>query len=132
MYVGRQTITHSRVALGEHNEVKFMKTLSKTHSIRNILVVVAVSAVMLPVFALASTPKIGITYDAAELESTQGQERLYQRLQQAAHKLCGSTDLHVTGKLAGKVANEECYEGTLTAAVERLDKPAITALHTTP
>ena len=107
-----------------------MKTLSKTNTIRNMLVVVAVSTVILPVFVLASTPQIGITYTATELQSTQGQERLYARMKHAAHQLCGSTDLHLIGKLDNKVANEECYQETPTAAVERLDKPSITALHT--
>lgn len=106
-----------------------MNILSKTHSIRNMLMVVAVSTVMLPVFVLASTPQIGISYDKAELQTVQGQHRLYERMKQAAHELCGSTDLHLTGKLENKVANEKCYEGTLTAAVERLNQPAITALH---
>ena len=106
-----------------------MKTLSKTHPVRNILVVVAVSAVMLPVFVFAATPQVSITYDKTELQTVQGQERLYEEMKQASRKLCGSTNLYVTGTVTRTTANEECYVGTLTAAVERLDQPAITALH---
>ena len=107
-----------------------MKTLLIAHSIRNMLMVVAaVSAMTLPLFASASTSNINIAYDRTELDSTQGQERLYARMKSASRELCGSAQIRVTGSLDKSAGNEECFNGTLTAAVQRLDNSAITALH---
>ena len=108
-----------------------MKTLPNTHSIRNtIIAVAAVSAIALPLLASASTPNISVAYDKTELRSTQGQLRVYARLQNASRELCGESNILLAGGSLGRsVANEECYAGTLTAAVERLDNDAITALH---
>lgn len=108
-----------------------MKTILKTRSIRNTLMVLAaVSAITLPMMASASTANVSIAYDKSELESVKGQKRLYAKLKNASLELCGSTEERITGSLTGAVENTECYEGTLTAAVKRLDHPAITALHT--
>ena len=108
-----------------------MKTLPNPRSILSTLVVLtAVSALALPLAASASARNINISYDKAELETRQGQERLYKRLQSASRELCGETNLKLTGSLEDSVGNKQCYEGTLTAVVERLDHDAITALHT--
>ena len=107
-----------------------MKTLSNARSIRNTLMaVVAVSAMTLPLLASASTSQISVAFDPTELNSAQSQERLYKKIKYASRKLCGSTRFQITGSLRRSVANSECYEGTLTAAVRRLDNDAITALH---
>ena len=107
-----------------------MKTTLKTRSIRNTLMALAaVSAIALPMVATASTNNVAIAYDKTELESAKGQKRLYAKLKTASLKLCGTSEERITGYLMGSVANSDCYEGTLDAAVERLDHPAITALH---
>ena len=107
-----------------------MKTFSNARSIRNTLMaVVAVSAMTLPLLASASISKISIAFDPTELNSAQGQERLYKKMKIASRKLCGSSNIQVTGSLRNSVGNSECYDGTLTAAVQRLDDDSITALH---
>ena len=111
-----------------------MKTLPTARTIRNkIILVAAVSAMALPLFASAGNNDtdgaVGIVYNKADLASTTSQADLYARLQAASRKMCGSSNLIVTGSLSRSVGNQECYEGTLTAAVERLDNSEVTALH---
>ena len=108
-----------------------MKAIHKTRSIRNTLMALAaVSAMATPLMTTASTANVSIAYDKTDLESVKGQKRLYAKLKNASLKLCGSDEERITGSLTGAVENSECYNGTLTAAVKRLDHPAITALHT--
>lgn len=108
-----------------------MKTILKTRSIRNtIIALAAVSAMALSMMATASTANVSISFDKTDLESAKGQKRLYTKLKNASVKLCGSSEERIAGSLTGAVENSECYYGTLTAAVKRLDHPAITALHT--
>ena len=106
---------------------EFMKTRINSRTIRNTLI--AVSAMTLPLMASAS-PNISVSYEKAELKSSHGQKRIYQQMKTASRKLCGSTSMKEAGSLAASAANGDCYEGTLTAAVQRLDNKAITELHT--
>ncbi len=112
-----------------------MNTLSTARTIRNTIIsVAAVSTMALPLFASASVSNnaggaVNVVYNKADLVSTANQEDLYARLQDASRKICGSSNIIITGSLRRSVGNTECYNGTLTAAVERLDNAAITALH---
>ena len=103
-----------------------MKTRINTRTIRNTLI--AVTAMTLPLMASASS-NISVSFAKSELESTQGQQRIYEQMKTASRKLCGSTSIQLTGSVDTAVANEECYEGTLTAAVQRLDNRNISNLH---
>ena len=111
-----------------------MNTLQTTRSIRNILIsAAAVSAITLPIFASASvnldsSDSIRVAYDSTELASNRGQAELYEKLQNASRKICGSADIYI-GSLHQSVGRSECFEDTLTAAVERLDHPGVSALH---
>lgn len=108
-----------------------MKTLQTTSLIRTTLLAVAVvSAMSLPLIASASSSQVNIGFDRTELESPQGQKRLYAKMKNASRQLCGSTNIQITGSVAKSAGYNSCYSGTLTAAVERLDNDAITALHT--
>jgi UrcA family protein len=107
-----------------------MKSFLKYRSIRNsLLTTAAVTAMTLPLLASASIPNIAVSYDQAELNSKIGQQRIYNQLKSASRRLCGSTDIRLVGSLRRSNGNEQCYEGTLTAAVQRLDNDGITALH---
>ena len=109
-----------------------MKTLSTAHTLRNtIIAVAAVSAIALPLFASASTGNnaVGVEFNNAELVNNSTHAELYARLQNASQKVCGSSSLNITGSVRRSSGIQECYEGTLTAAVERLDNTEITALH---
>lgn len=56
-------------------------------------------------------------------------EAIYGKLKVRSQQVCGSSDLKVAGGLTQSRKVDECFEGTLTAAVNRLDDPAVTALH---
>jgi len=108
-----------------------MKTLPDTRSFRTvILAITAITAMTLSSIVSASVSNIVVSYDKTDLKNHRGQVIVYQKLQNASRQLCGSSNVRVTGSLMRATANQECYEGTLTAAVQRLDHPAITALHT--
>ena len=109
-----------------------MKTLPTTRSIRNTIIsVAAVSAMALPLFASASVNNTtgGDFFTRSDLAGTTSNEELYVKLQNASRNICGSSRIIATGSLRRSVGNQECYEGTLTAAVERLDNAEVTALH---
>jgi UrcA family protein len=112
-----------------------MKTLPKARLIRHTLLAVTVVTTMaVPLFASASAPgaipNIKVAYQQAELNTTWGRQNVYERMQDASRKLCGSSNIRLTGSMGRSAGNEECYEGTLTAAIERLDNDAISVLHT--
>lgn len=108
-----------------------MNSFLKFRSMRNkLLTTTIVSAIAVPMAASASVQSIGIVYDESELNSKIGQQHIYDKLKNASRKLCGLPDLRLAGSLRDSHNIEDCYEGTLTAAVERLNSDAMTALHT--
>ena len=109
-----------------------MKTLPTTRSIRNTIIsIAAVSAMALPLFASASVNNNTDSdfFTRSDLAGTTSNEELYAKLQNASRNICGSSRIITTGSLRRSVGNQECYEGTLTAAVERLDNTEVSALH---
>jgi len=111
-----------------------MKTLPKARLIRNTLITAtAISMMTLPLLASASTPKsspdIKVVYHTADLSNAWGRENVYEKMQAAARKICGSSNVRIAGSRLMATANEECYEGTLSAAVQRLGNQAISELH---
>lgn len=93
------------------------------------MAVTVVTAMTLPLLASASDPSISVTFNKKDLKTSHGVKNIYAQMQDAARDLCGSSDARLIGSLSRARANAECYEGTLTAAVERLDIAEITALH---
>lgn len=65
------------------------------------------------------------------LESKEGQEILYSRLEQAAEKLCGATSIQETGSLARALSNRSCVKETLTKAVESVGSKTLNEIHKT-
>ncbi len=109
-----------------------MKTLPTTRSIRNTIIsIAAVSAMALPLFASASVNNNTDSdfFTRSDLAGTTSNEELYAKLQNASRNICGSSRIIATGSLRRSVGNQDCYEGTLTAAVERLDNAEVSALH---
>lgn len=70
-----------------------------------------------PIFAPKSSHAVDVPDD------------LYARIKTASRKLCGDPSLFLTGSVKRTAQIRDCYEGTLTAAVERLDNPGVSALH---
>jgi len=90
---------------------------------------IAVSLFTLPLLASAADSNSGFFHNNKNLENTTDQEILYTKLQHASREICGSSNLQLTGSVERAMANDECYEGTLTAAVERLNNSEIKELH---
>ena len=108
-----------------------MKTKLTTRTIVSIIAVIAISMPLLASAAAAQTgnSKSSIFYSKQNLNAAGNQEILYEKLKDASRDMCGSSNLHFTGSIERSIGNDDCYEGTLTAAVERLDNPQVTAIH---
>jgi UrcA family protein len=109
-------------------------TVSKSLQLKKaVLMTVAVSTVAVPLFVSAAikqdAERKSILYSADAGQVAGTPEGLYQRLKDQSRKICGSDDLILTGSIERVVGNRSCYEGTLNAAVERLDDPAVKNLH---
>ena len=130
-----QQFAHEKTFPTKQVKVKMMKTSPTTRSIRNAIIsVAAVSVMALPLFASASVNNntggsVGVIFSKSDLVSTSAHEDLYASLQKASRKICGSSKYSITRSLRQSFANKECYNGTLTAAVERLDNAEVTTLH---
>ena len=90
---------------------------------------IAISVIALPLVASAGDKSSGVFYNEQNLDNGTDQEILYAKLQDKSREICGSSNLKVTGSIERVSANEECYQGTLTAAVERLNNSDVTELH---
>jgi len=97
-----------------------MKSLNTVR--RTLLTATAVAALSLPLLAGASAK-------APDLNDADDQQALYQKLQDQSRKVCGSTNLHLTGSVERSVGNEECYRETLDVAVQRVGNAGIQELH---
>ena len=104
------------------------------HVKKTILMMVAIGTVAIPLFVSAA-----IKHDAGQTTTViyapgvkgaaQTPQDLYKRLKNAARKMCGSNDIVLTGSIERVAGNESCYEGTLDAAVRRLNDPEVNELH---
>jgi UrcA family protein len=114
-----------------------VKTKSTARTISHALLsIIAVIAISIPLLASAATNQTGksktsILYSKQDLNNSTDQEILYAKLKDASRDMCGSSHLHRTGSVERSSENNECFEGTLTAAVERLNNPQVTAIHNT-
>ncbi len=112
-----------------------MNTFSTARTIRNsIFSLAAVAAVSLPLIASASATgesdaNTNLLRSKWTLEVDNDPTAQYGKLKDKAHDICGSSDLQITGDLRRSAAVDECYQGTLTAAVQRLDNPEVAELH---
>ena len=112
-----------------------MNTFSNARTIRNtIFSLAAIAAISLPLIASASAT--GESDANASLLRSEwaplvdnDPDALYGKLKGQSREVCGSSDLRITGNLRRSAMVDECYEGTLTAAVQRLDNPEVAKLH---
>ena len=74
---------------------------------------------------------IKVNADGIDLRTERGQEILYRRLQNAAKKICGSSNITEVGSVARVLSNKSCYKETLTKAVESTGVPALKEIHET-
>ena len=112
-----------------------MNTISNARTIRNTIIsLAAIAVISLPLIASASaTGESDANTSLLRSEWApvvdNNPDALYGKLKDKSHDLCGSSDLQITGDLRRSAAVDECYEGTLTAAVQRLDNPEVAQLH---
>ena len=63
------------------------------------------------------------------LVDEQGIATLYQRLQRASRKVCGSADFVTAGSLKQRQLNQQCYRETLKNAVREFGNAKLEQLH---
>ncbi len=112
-----------------------VKTLSTAHTIRNsVISLIAVAAFSLPLITSAATTSDSnanrsLLNSEWQPEVQNDADAVYGKLKAQSREVCGSSDRRITGGLRKSQKVEQCYEGTLTAAVQRLDDPEVTELH---
>jgi hypothetical protein len=117
------------------SEVHKMNTNLNAHLImKTTLILGAVAAMTFPLMISAnvnanSNAGYSLVNTVKPAEPRNDPEAVYVKLQNLSQDVCGSSDLRITGSLKKSAEVETCYEGTLSAAVDRLDRPAVTQLH---
>lgn len=107
-----------------------MNTYFTAKNVRQAFVsAIAISLISLPLLTSAAGNSPGFFGDQKNQDKTMDHEAIYMKLQTASRHVCGSSNLHLTGTVERVMANNECYEGTLAAAVERLNDPKVQELH---
>ena len=71
-------------------------------------------------------PSRVVQFADLDLSHTQGAAALYQRLKRAAETVCGPFDLRDLGQ---RVRFESCVSSAISAAVAKVDRPALTAYY---
>jgi len=117
------------------HEVHKMSTNFTARIVRNsIFSLAAVVAISVPVAVSAgSTDSVegnrSLLNAEWKLEVSNEPEAVYGKLQDKSYEVCGSPSRQITGDLRRSAEINECYEGTLEAAVLRLDDAEVIALH---
>ena len=117
------------------SEVNTVNNSSHARPFRKSLVLLsAAAAISLPLMVSANVngkhnAGYSLLYTTKPSQVRTDPEAVYIKLQNLTYDLCGSPDLHITGSVRKSAQVEACYEETLTAAVERLDRPEGTKLH---
>lgn len=112
-----------------------MKTKSTAHTIRNSVVsLIAVAAFSLPLISSAGTASDSnanrsLLNSEWQPEVQNDADAVYGKLKAESKEVCGSSERRITGGLRQSQKVEQCYEGTLTAAVQRLGDPEVAELH---
>ena len=109
------------------------KSFTLRQTCKSVLTVALLSLAVSPILASAGVSKEGAQGTLFLLDtSNRGvttPQSLYSRLKTESRKICGESSIYLTGSLRRSAGVEECYQGTLMAAVERLGDPVVSALH---
>ena len=73
-------------------------------------------------------PSITVSYSDVAFGNADGAAKVYRQLKSAARKVCGMD--HSIQPLEMYLAARDCYEEALADAVRKIDRPTLTALHT--
>ncbi len=76
--------------------------------------------------------RVSVAIDTAglNLQTSEGQEILYNRLKRAATEICGSRSIRKVGSTSRVQENRACYKETLSNAVEATGIKPLQELHT--
>ncbi|HEX6639204.1 MAG TPA: UrcA family protein [Steroidobacteraceae bacterium] len=77
--------------------------------------------------AQQSPPSISVSYSDVSFATTAGAAKVYGKLKAAARQVCGVND--GVKDIAMINAAHQCYREALADAVQRIDRPTLTALH---
>ena len=72
-------------------------------------------------------PSVTVSYSDVAFGNTDGAAHVYRKLKNAARKVCGVSNGTKTLEL--HLAAQDCYEAALADAVRKVDRPTLTALH---
>jgi UrcA family protein len=117
------------------HEVHKVNTNSTARTVRNsILSLATVVAFSLPLAVSAGATgsadgNRSLLNSEWKLEVSNEPEAVYGKLKSRSRKVCGSSSRYITGDLRRSAQVDECYQGTLDAAVLRLDNAEVIALH---
>ena len=109
-----------------------MKETFQNRPVHNALILaVTVSVLLVAPLASASVSRhhAGLSKTGLKTLDINQTEYVYDMLRTASRNICGSSNLSVTGSLERSIANKQCFEGTLDAAVKRLKNPEVSELH---
>ena len=76
-----------------------------------------------------------MSYADLNLESEEGVRVLYRRLKRASNKLCSDAPPKIAGslpkiyQLSNGVQTRQCYQDTLSNAVDKIDNEDLTRIH---
>lgn len=76
-----------------------------------------------------SSEKVTVSFGDLNLKHESAQKTLYRRLKAAASRVCGPTDIRLTGSVSRIVENKACYNEAITEALDSLGIPVISELH---
>ena len=112
-----------------------MKKTFQNRSVHNALISAMTLSVLL-VAPLASASVTahhaghsGLSETSVKTVDINQTEYVYDMLRTASRNICGSSNLRLTGSLERSIANKQCFEGTLDAAVKRLHNSEVSELH---
>ena len=73
-------------------------------------------------------PSVTVSYSDVAFGNSDGAAKVYRQLKNAARKVCGVDSFNQPLELY--LAARACYEEALADAVRKIDRPTLTALHT--
>jgi UrcA family protein len=112
-----------------------VKIITADHTIRNLAISLTAMALLLLALTIPAVADVnevrgmGLFLAEPQPVADNGPEAVYGKLKARSRELCGSDDLRIAGGIKRSQDVKDCYEGTLTAAVQRLDNDAVRQLH---
>ena len=117
------------------HEVHNVKTFFTAHTIRKSVVsIAALALISLPLISSAAPssgqePSRSLLNSEWQPVSDNSADALYGKMKSKTRSVCGSSDRRIAGGVQRSREVEQCYDETLTAAVQRLDNPDVNSIH---